>query len=208
MRNLSGLVLWISEMVKQWSMLHLWHTQSWDRRWDWKDFWFNSLGCYIIFASTYNTHTHTETDGHFYIDAGVRVMTLGYYPLCEVAQYLLDWDKVLEAQPANCMETMQHVGDIFSRSRSIASLRGLRLNAGWWTESSIPGPHEWGHLVNFDYWALNRFHFMQCHRCHQSSRSLRVDGVGLDHIRHDDFEDAQSPRLHVITMSCTKSTLK
>ena len=90
---------------------------------------FTGMLYYICIYLQY-THTHTETDGHFYIDAGVRVMTLGYYPLCEVAQYLLDWDKVLEAQPANCMETMQHVGDIFSRSRSIASLRGLRLNAG------------------------------------------------------------------------------
>ena len=84
----------------------------------------------LYYICIYLQHTHTETDGHFYIDAGVRLMAVGYYPLCEVAQYLQEWHGVLEAQPANCMETMQHVGDIFSRSRSIASLRGLRLNAG------------------------------------------------------------------------------
>ena len=101
-----------------------------------------------------HTDTHTETRIlYFKNDAGVRLRLTAvvYYPLSEVAAYLQEWHTVVEAQPANCMETMQHVEwYFFTCSVSIASLRGLRLNAGWWTESSVPGPHEWGHLVNLN----------------------------------------------------------
>ena len=137
------------------------HTKSWNRRWDCKDFWFNSLGGFVqylhLLTRCSHTQTHTHTQRHGYCtsknDAGVRLRltAVEYYPLSEVAAYLQEWHTVVEAQPANCMETMQHVEwYFFTCSVSIASLRGLRLTAGWWTESSVPGPHEWGHLVNLN----------------------------------------------------------
>ena len=163
MQNLSslksGFLLWISEMVKQCCIVKddIQKVETGDEIVRTSDsiHWEASYNTCIYLQDAHtHRHTHTETRIlYFKNDAGVRLRltAVEYYPLSEVAAYLQEWHTVVEAQPANCMETMQHVEwYFFTCSVSIASLRGLRLTAGWWTESSVPGPHEWGHLVNLN----------------------------------------------------------